>query len=147
PRILTSKQENISYEELFEFTSFEEVIRSIIEKKVARLGFEGFKKISDWAKNKGIPIVVSDTDFPAVVELIACRNIIAHNRCIVDERYLEMVANSRFKLGERRTINLNELFPGFIILGKVVLETDFSAAKTFGLSYAGLTAPDQKTGS
>ncbi len=38
---------------------------------------------------KGIPLLVPDGQLSAVVELIAVRNLIAHNRGVVDARFLK----------------------------------------------------------
>jgi len=68
-----------------------------------------------------------------VVELIATRNIIAHNRGVVDERYIRSVPSSGFQIGDSRTMEVDELFQALALLHRVVCETDEAAIQKFRL--------------
>ena len=127
PEILRTRKESLSVEELLSFASVEELIQVIIERKVSSLAYEGFGRILNWCVEKGIPLEVAAEDLPAVIEIIACRNIIAHNRGAVDERYLEAVPTTALKLGQIRTLSPDDVFTAADLLGKIVESSDTAA--------------------
>jgi hypothetical protein len=133
PEILRTRKESLTVEELLRFTTVEELVQVIIERKVSSLAYEGFGRVRDWCTEKGIPLDVSAEDLPAVVEFIACRNIIAHNRGVVDERYLEAVPSSALAIGATRTLSADDIFRAATLLGKIVEASDVAAIGKFGL--------------
>jgi hypothetical protein len=134
PEILRSKKESLTLEELLRFKTIEELVQTMIERKVTSLSYEGFERLREWCVDKGIPLVVTPDDLPKVIELIACRNIIAHNRGIVDGRYLEAVQKTEFKIGGARNLSVDDIESAIRMLGKVVQNLDVAAATKFGLA-------------
>lgn len=45
-----------------------------------------------------------------LIEIIATRNIITHNRGLIDEKYLRTVNCSDYKFGERRELEVEYFF-------------------------------------
>src|SRR6185312_17359653 len=94
----------------------------------------GFADLQKWCAERGIQIRVAASKRDSIVELISTRNIIAHNRGFVDERYLRSVKNAKFKVGDCRKIEVDDLFNGLKLLNEVVFETDSKARRKFGLA-------------
>lgn len=138
PDILRTRKESLTVEELLRFTTVEELVQVIIERKVSSLAYEGFGRVRDWCAEKGILLEVDPADFPAVIEFIACRNIIAHNRGVVDERYLEAVPTTTLTLGQIRLLSTDGVLTAAQLLSKIVENSDAANVAKFGLS----TTPD-----
>jgi hypothetical protein len=68
-----------------------------------------------------------------IVELIATRNCIVHNRCLIDDKYLRSVKNPKFGKGEKRKIQLGDFEEAIQTLNRVVLATDQGVVSEFGL--------------
>ena len=134
PTMLSTSQQSLTLEELLKYGSIEELVHDVIERKVNSLSYEGFTELHAWCADRGIPLQVSGQSRIAVIELIATRNVIAHNRGIVDERYVRIVGSPRFALGAHRALEVDDLFDALGILHRVVFETDEAAIQTFGLS-------------
>lgn len=134
PEILTNSQPSISVETLLSFSSKEEIVHYIIERKVNSLAYQGFKELQDWCTERGIPIVLpageQRHDLP---EIVATRNIIVHNRGLVDEKYLNVSANLSFKLGECRCLEPDDFFAVSHLMSECVLQTDVAAVRKFDL--------------
>jgi len=68
-----------------------------------------------------------------IVELIALRNIVVHSRGLVDERYLAVVPESTFKIGQKRELDIEDLISAYDLLDSVVAITDNAITGKFGL--------------
>ncbi|MDP4199206.1 MAG: hypothetical protein Q8922_05545 [Bacteroidota bacterium] len=145
PSILRTRKETLTVDDLLQFSSIDELVQAIVERKVSSLSYEGFGSVRDWCNERGIPIEVEPEDLAAIVELIACRNIVAHNRCIVDERYLEAVPASQFRIGEKRSLTVDDIASAASLLGTVVQKSDAAAVAKFGLSTQPLVTNAEST--
>jgi len=134
PTMLSTSQQSLTLEELLKYGTIEELVHDVIERKVNALSYEGFTDLHAWCVDRGIPLNVSGQDRGAVVELIATRNAIAHNRGFVDDRYVRVVGTSRFAIGARRVLEVDDLFDALALLHRVVGDTDEVAIQKFGLS-------------
>jgi hypothetical protein len=148
PNALKSSKETLTLEYILSFGSTEELLQAVVEQKIQNLSYEGFGRLREWCGRKGIPLEIPKNSEPEIVELIACRNIIAHNRGLVDQRYREAVPSTKFELGHPRTLDADALFSAAYLLQQIVLKTDASIAAKFSLSttsYGCHTAPDPRS--
>jgi hypothetical protein len=99
PSMLSTGQQLLTFEELLKYERIEDLVHYVIEGKVNALSYQGFVDLQKWCTERGIQIRVSASRRPAVVELIATRNIIAHNRGLIDEGYIRAVRASKFQIG------------------------------------------------
>jgi hypothetical protein len=145
PAMLKSRQQSLTLEEILQHTSIDDLVRSIIEARVNALSYEGFDSMLAWCTDRGIPLGVPAGKRDDVVELIATRNLIAHNRCIVDERYVRIVQGTTRKIGEVRSLELEDLEKCQELLTGIVVATDIETAKKFKVRRVRLrTAPPAK---
>jgi hypothetical protein len=133
PEILSTRQQSISLEDIFQYTKISLLIDEIIEKKINALSFKGFIELEKWYFQKEIPIVVKTEYREKVKEYIATRNIVVHNRAIIDGRYLENVKKSKYKLGDKRKLNPDDLFEALNILNTIVVDTDKEIVKKYNI--------------
>ncbi len=133
PEILSTSTYTLDVKSILEHSSIDSLVCNLVERKVDDLSYRGFEDLADWCRKQGIPLVVPPGGLDQVIELIATRNAIAHNRGIVDQRYLAIVKTPRFKLGEIRILTVDDLFAAMSLLGKIVGATDTLTVSSFGL--------------
>lgn len=134
PAMLSTKLQTMTLEDVLKHESIEGLVHDVIERRVNTLSYDGFSDLQKWCAERGIQIKVIPSKRDAIVELISTRNIIAHNRCFVDERYLRSVKNSNFNVGDCRKLEVDDLFDGIELLDGVVFQTDSMARRKFGLT-------------
>lgn len=145
PEILRSRQQTITLDYLLQFQSIDDLIQDIIESKVNSLSYKGFLDLEQWYEEKGIPLKVKNEHRQAVVELIATRNIIVHNRGRVDEKYLRTIPTSIYKIGELRELEVVDLFTTLSILNTIVSATDQEIAQKYNLVINTLNKKDSES--
>lgn len=133
PEILKSRQQQVSIEYILEFESVDDLVQDLIEGKVNSLTYEGFRDLQDWCDAKGIPLLVPEDQTDAITDLIGLRNLIVHNRCVVDAKYLRTVSGSDLEIGERVEIDIDEVFEHLNLLNTIANTTDAAVCGKFGL--------------
>ena len=131
PAMLKSRQQSLTLEEILQHSTINDLVHSIIEARVNSLSYEGFDSVLQWCVDRGIPLEVPQGKRDDVVELIATRNLIAHSRCIIDERYVRTVRGTTRTVGEVRRLEVEDLEKCMELLTSIVVATDKSAAKKF----------------
>ncbi len=134
PRILSDRKQELSLGQILKFESIGALAREIIEGKLNALSYEGFGELESWCTQRSIPLVVPHGQRDRVVELIALRNIIVHNRGCVDERYRAAVPSTSTNVGEKRELDIDDLIGGIALLDAVVATTDAAVAGKFRLA-------------
>jgi hypothetical protein len=131
PEILSTRQQTLALEEILKYQRIEDLVHDVIERKVNALSYEGFVELQSWCEERGIEIPVADRDREAVVELIATRNVIAHNRGMVDERYVQTAIGSGFSVGRKRDLEVDDLFNALQLFHRIVANADSAATRKF----------------
>jgi hypothetical protein len=143
PNLLRSREQAVSVEEILDHSRREDLIHFLIESKVNSLSYSGFERIRDWCEARGIPLITaSEADYRKMVEFISTRNLIAHSRCRVDEKYLRTVGSSSRAIGDIRDISVDDYFDCVGALAECVSLTDVAAAAKFGLDVLQIPPPD-----
>ncbi len=138
PEILSGRRQEISLGQILSFDSIEAFVQDVIESKVTSLSYEGFAELEGWCSDRGIPLVVPHGSRRDVVELIATRNLIVHNRGVVDARYLNAAGDSQFTVGNKRRIKTDEYHEALDLLNRIVAATDGAVAAKFGIPQLGV---------
>lgn len=133
PNILHNNHPQISIAQLLEVNTIDELINEVIENKVSSLANKGFANIKEWCRTSGIPLVVDRKMEGKLKEFIAIRNMIVHNRCIVDDKFLRVVPDSKFQKGSIRKLKVDDLYEAINIFSNIVKETDKNSIEKFNL--------------
>lgn len=133
PEILKSRQQEVSVGYILEFDSVDDLVQDLIEKKVNSLTYEGFQDLKDWCDSRGIPLLVPDGQMESITNLIALRNLIVHNRCVVDAKYLRTVGDSELEIGDSVEIDVDDVFERLNLLNTIVNTTDAAVCGKFGI--------------
>ncbi|RJQ40351.1 MAG: hypothetical protein C4550_03700 [Nitrospiraceae bacterium] len=86
-------EEKIDIETVLSNDSLKGLIRVIAEKKISSLSYDSFKGIYKYFKTKFNLNVCKETHIGKIVEVIEIRNIIVHNRSIIDENFIRRTGN------------------------------------------------------
>jgi hypothetical protein len=134
PEILKSK-EQISLEFLFEHHAAGDLIPAVVEKKVTELSYLGMKDLADYFEKKlGLPIFENQDLLHEAIRYVEIRNLITHNRAVVNRIFLQRQPTFPGKLGE--SIVFEDAREVGDILGSLVYcarELDARAAAKFDL--------------
>jgi hypothetical protein len=133
PEILSNSRFELEVRSILGHGSIDSLVDELIERKVDSLSYGGFEDLKRWCEKQGILLAAPAEIADQVIELIATRNLIAHNRGRVDQKYFEVVKAARFALGEVRVLSVREIFGALSMLNRIVHETDQSTASGFGL--------------
>jgi hypothetical protein len=133
PAILRTREQNVTVEYVLQFQSIQELTNDLVEGKVNSLSYEGFKALQAWCNKRDIPLAVPEGMSDTIVELIATRNCIVHNRGLIDDKYLRTVETPKFRKYEKREIEVSDFEETVQILNRVVLATDQGVVSKYGL--------------
>ena len=99
PEMLKSS-ESVTFEEILEHQTMDELIMSLIEQKVTKLSFKGMETLAkDVEKTTRFRLFPQQEDLDRAIRIIEVRNLLVHNRGIVNKIFLSRVQNSKLELG------------------------------------------------
>lgn len=131
PEILSARKQELSVLHILRFKTVEDLIKDIIETKIISLSYEGFGEIQEWCIDKGIPLEIPNGFRSDIIDLIALRNIIVHNRGCIDFRYIKSTGKNNLNVGEKFKLNTDFLFNSLKLLDAVVYLTDEAVVAKF----------------
>jgi hypothetical protein len=138
PEMLKSS-DVVTVEEIFSYSTREELLSALIEKKVLSLSFKGMKELNDYLrKTVGFELFLEADLLQHAAVLIEKRNLAIHNRCVVNRRYLERVTGSPLKLGDSIEFPNTQVLADITFLAEAVGSIEKRAIDKFRL----LTATD-----
>jgi hypothetical protein len=141
PTMLRTRQQTITLDELLGYERIQDLVHDVIERKVNSLSYEGFAALQEWCTERGIKINVPASKKETVIEMIATRNIIAHNRGFIDERYARAVAIPKSEIGSQRLLKVDYFFSAHWLLNDIVFKTDAAVSSKFGLPTVKIELP------
>jgi hypothetical protein len=132
PETLRSS-EKIDLETVFRHSSIDDLVKTIAERKVESLSYSSFGDLSNYFQERFSICLVPGTDMQLILEAIECRNISVHNRCVVNQRYLDRTKSKLYKLGEIRDLGIQEIENISVSLAQSAASTDKEARKSLAL--------------
>jgi len=139
PELLRAS-ETVSAREVLSHLSAEALIQSLAEKRVHSWVRDGVRNLTKkFQTHLKFDLFHSPDQLDKVIEAIAIRNAIAHNRGLVDERFLAKVSSGSWELGKQVALTDMYVFGAMRTLKCSVEEIDARALVTFDLrtSYRG----------
>jgi hypothetical protein len=122
---------------ILQFQSMDDLVAAIAEKRVNDLSYEGIGKLSKYLEDRiGLELFTRQDDLERARYLVELRNLIVHNRGIVNQSFLSRLSHSNQKLGkvgEPIDLNVDVVFDGCDFLVADAFDIDGRAAAKFGL--------------
>lgn len=134
PHVLKS-QEKVSYEEVLECTTMDEVVSRLAERRIHELSYKGMRELqNDLSKRMNFWLFESDEDLDRAIFLIEARNLIAHNQGRVNRIFLARVKGiDTYLEGQRLQLNFDDVESNQRFLLEAVLDIDRRASEKFVL--------------
>jgi hypothetical protein len=111
-------------------SSMDEFISYLAEKRVSQLSYQGMKDLSSYlSKSLSFTILPEKQDLDNAVRIIECRNLIVHNRGIVNAIFCERLAGVTTPIGKPLGLEYREIQNDIGFLTQCVFFIDALAVK------------------
>lgn len=109
PETLRSS-DKIEVSEVLKYNTIEEFAGYLAIKKADELTYGGIERMKKYMIDTiGLKLITSPEDSEILSRAVAFRNVIVHNRGKVNERYMKETNNKDLQLGERLSIEKNDI--------------------------------------
>ena len=131
PEALKSS-ESIKLEVVLSHSSMETLIQELVERRVNQLSYQGVRELAGYIEDRlGLKLFANSEEIERAAEIIDARNLIVHNRGVVNRLYQEKHPAS--KLGSRLRFSVEKTFSDLEFLFLTVCNADKCAIQKFGL--------------
>jgi hypothetical protein len=114
-----------------------DLVDALAENKVTDLSYSGMRQLADYIRDRlGLELFDDESALDRAVFLIEVRNLITHNRAIVNNTFLKKVRGVKEpvgKVGETLELEIDSVFHGVTFLADTVGQIDSRAASKFCL--------------
>ena len=125
----------IALETILQHETMEELLDTIVDRRVQDLSYRGMADVAKFLRRRlGFDLFESHKDLETAVLMVELRNLLAHNRGVVNETFLSRVGSrSPWKLGARVVLDrdTHENFIGF--MERTAADIDHRAIAKWGL--------------
>ena len=126
---------------ILEFASMEDLRAAMVERKVTSLAMESLSDLGKYFKKVfNFDLFANPYEAEAIQELIEIRNLVVHNRAIVNRTYRKNTGRQT-PLGERMVVGQDTLIYAFSVLIKSALRIDLGASAKFSLPTTSFDLP------
>jgi hypothetical protein len=132
PEMLKSS-EQVTYEFILQFSTMEDVITGLAEKRANELAYKGFREIVAFWNKHGLDLFSTSDGLESILRLVETRNILVHNRGIINSIFKKRVPNHLSKIGDRIKYG-EEFYEDAEMLTTSVFDIDARAVNKFGLN-------------
>lgn len=132
PEMLKSN-ETTRLDLILQFKKMDDLISALVEKRVTDLAYQGMRDLSkDLSRKIGFDLFEREEDLARAVRIIEVRNLIVHNRAIVNRLFLSRLPDFTASLGDRVDLE-SRAVDDIEFLDSSVSDIDRRAVEKFGL--------------
>lgn len=133
PEVLRSS-EQVSIQEIMQFTSVADLIAYLADRKITQLSFSGLGDVMVFFdKRLGLELLLERSLLDRMREWVALRNLFVHRRGMVDQRALDAGLSGAFAVGERASFSRTDGVAAMKGIFAAMKSLDERAARKFGL--------------
>lgn len=133
PEMLKSG-EQVRIDFVLQHATMSDLVASLAERKVDRLSYIGMEDLAAYFGDElKLPLFSSDGDLARAIRIIETRNIIVHNRGVVNDRYRKRVHGSTLPVGERVVLNTGDEQDASFFLADAAYNLDTRAIAKYKL--------------
>ncbi len=142
PETLRSS-ETVRLDAILKHATMEELVHGLAERKVSQLSYQGMRDLSAYLADRlGFELFTKPENLERAVRIIESRNLIVHNRGLVNDLFLSRVPSASAKIGEPLDLDTDQIFDDLEFIALSVYEVDDRAVQKFSLSaVAGTSKP------
>jgi len=133
PEMLRSA-EQVPLEFVLKHDNMDDLLGALAERRVERLAYSGMGRLAkDLEDTIGFSLFDSPGDLERAMRLVEDRNLIVHNRAVVNSTYLRRLPGSGRRIGERLVFDVNATFADVDFLAKMAVLADVRATEKWSL--------------
>jgi hypothetical protein len=141
PEMLKSS-EMVTIEFVIDHTSREELLKALVERKIDKLAYQGMRDLNEeLGKRIGFSLFTDQRCLEKAIVVIENRNLIVHNRGIINKIYLTRTSLTDAQLGKPLTLDVDGVGDQLAFLNTTVLDLDRRAAEKFGICRSEMFVP------
>jgi len=128
------KTERFNLEVVLKYDTKEDIIKAIAEDIVNTLSYKSMRDINKYLSERfNFALFTTDEHLDRAFLLNEIRNLIVHNRSVVNRIFLEKLPDSKFEEGEVIDLKGESIFYDIEFLGNCVADIDIRASDIFSL--------------
>jgi len=129
---ILKSEKKLNYEEILSYNTIEGLYEYMIERECESLGYKSYEEIKKYFNGKfkiDFTNLKGENEVNSIFEI---RNILVHNRGIVNEKFLSKIKDSKYKLGDKITLNQNDVDSAISMLRALTYYIDTRAMELVG---------------
>lgn len=126
PETLRSS-ERVEISSVLSFQSIPDLVKAFAERKVENLSYSSIAELCDFFKDRFKVELFSVGEMPTVIEAIETRNISVHNRCFINNRYIQKTETDPAQIGKIKELFTKDLDRFVIVFLRSVKDVDKKA--------------------
>jgi len=126
--------EKVDVNFIMEHSSMDELISAILERRVYELSYKSIDDLSgELSKKLGVGLFLDDQQKEEAVRLVGIRNLLVHNRGIVNEKFKRDNPKSSEKVGNSVRLEFKENSAAMMFLVNWIADLDVRLIEKFSL--------------
>ncbi|MGZ5077333.1 MAG: hypothetical protein ACXV9R_11995 [Methylobacter sp.] len=128
------KTVEIDLKTLFSFETIDELFNHLVEKRVSSLSYKSIDEFSSFFKEKlGFSLFNDEVEKSILNKTIQARNIIVHNRAVIDRKFAVMTGGDNTNIGRQLHLHASDVIKMHLFIANVAKSTDIRAVDKFKL--------------
>lgn len=123
PETLRSS-ERVEISAVLSFQSIPDLVKAFAERKVENLSYSSIGELCEFFRERFKVELFPATQMPTVIEAVEIRNISVHNRCIINNRYVQKTGADPAQIGKIKELFTEDLDRFVIVFLRSVKEVD-----------------------
>lgn len=137
--------ETVKLEEILQHATMDDLVKRLAERRVERLSYQGMKDLQkDLTERLSFEIFPSSEPLSRAMRIIEIRNLLVHNRGIVNRTFQTRTGDSSSMIGGLFKLSPRLVISDLDFLAESVLDIDERAALKFGLARSKSEPRDRK---
>lgn len=126
--------EKVSFNDILQFSEMKDVVAYLAEEKVLKLAYKGMRDLAtELGKRPGLTLFNDQADLENAIRIIELRNLLAHNRGVVNRLFKTRLPNYPAAVGDRLILPQAQVFQDIDFFARSVCDIEARAAVKFGV--------------
>ncbi len=135
PETILAEKGKLDIRQVLESTSLEELKKEIIEDRIQSLSYKSVSDLADYLKSQlGFDVFSASESRGVVVKTVETRNIIVHNRCRINQRFIDRAGGKKEEIGDLLVISPSNILQINSYFDKLAEQIDGAATIKFGIA-------------
>jgi len=144
PETMRSDETTIQLSQVLQYKTMDELVSALADKRVTDLAYLGLHDLAKFlSKRIGLDLFPTPTTMKIAVELIEERNLIVHNRGIVNQIFVSRLPEYADELGKPLELSVTDNSVSSMFLNISALDIDARARKKFDLPTTTVSLKDR----